>query len=45
MTLEEFHERYPSRVPVSTIGTINHLRADETIPSGTLVKRVVAGAL
>jgi len=44
MTLEEFQERFPSTVPVATVGTINHLRAGETIPSGTLMKRVVAGS-
>jgi predicted Zn-dependent protease len=43
MTLEQFHERYPSRVPVGTVGTINHLSAGQTIPSGTLMKRIVAG--
>jgi predicted Zn-dependent protease len=44
MSLEEFHRRYPSEVPIETIATINHLEPDETIPSGTLVKRVVAGS-
>jgi predicted Zn-dependent protease len=44
MTLEEFHRRYPSEVPIETIGTINHLESGETIPSGTLVKRVVSGS-
>ena len=44
MTLEEFDQRYPSSVSVDEIGTINHLDAGETIPSGTLVKRVVAGS-
>jgi predicted Zn-dependent protease len=44
MTLEEFHQRYPSSVPIATVATINHLRSGETIPAGTVVKRVVAGA-
>ena len=42
-SLEEFNRRYPSEVPIETIGTINHVEAGETIPSGTLMKRVVPG--
>jgi predicted Zn-dependent protease len=41
MTIEEFHRRYPSTVPVQTVGVINGYRAGETIPAGTLMKRVV----
>jgi predicted Zn-dependent protease len=44
MTVEEFHRRYPSEVPIETVATINHLELGETIPSGTLVKRVVSGS-
>lgn len=45
LTLEAFHERYPSTVDQQTIGTINRVGEGETIPAGTLVKRVVGGAL
>jgi len=44
MSVEEFHRRYPSEVPIETIATINRLELGETIPSGTLVKRVVSGS-
>lgn len=44
MTLEEFDRRYPSTVPTRTIGVINHLDPGQSIPAGTLVKRVVEGA-
>ena len=43
MTLSEFHDRYPSAVSVETIATINHLEVEQSIPRGTLVKRVVSG--
>ena len=45
MTLTEFNSRYPSSVSVETIGTINHLEPGDLIPAGTLVKRVMSGAL
>lgn len=41
MTARRFHERYPSSVELETVLRINGLRADDTIASGTLVKRVV----
>ena len=41
MTLAEFNGQYPSSVPLATIALINALDANATIPSGTLVKRVV----
>ncbi len=44
MSIEEFHRRYPSEVPIETIATINHLQLGESIPSGTLLKRVVSGS-
>ncbi len=44
MTLEEFHERYPSTIPVEQVGTINQLRPGDTIPAGTLLKRVTVGS-
>lgn len=43
MTLEGFHERYPSAVPIGTIATINHMEPSDRIPAGTLMKRVVGG--
>ena len=42
-TLEGFHERYPSSVPIETIAVINHLEPGERIPAGTLVKRILPG--
>ena len=44
MTLEEFHERYPSTIPVEQVGTINQLRPGDTIPAGTLLQRVTVGS-
>ncbi len=44
MTLENFHESYPSSVPIEAIATINHLDPGERIPAGTLVKRILPGA-
>jgi len=44
MTLTRFMERYPSSVPIQVVGTLNRLRPDDTIPAGTLVKRVVGTA-
>jgi predicted Zn-dependent protease len=40
MTLEAFHQRFPSTVPVETVGLINRVQPGQTIPSGTLMKRV-----
>ncbi len=45
MTLETFHQRFPSTIPVEMVGLINRVRAGETIPAGTAMKRVTgAGA-
>ncbi|MCC6930410.1 MAG: M48 family metalloprotease [Gemmatimonadaceae bacterium] len=41
MTLNDFNTQYPSAVPVATIALINGVDATASIPSGTLVKRVV----
>ncbi len=41
MTLGEFNTQYPSAVPLATIALINGIDAAASIPSGTLVKRVV----
>jgi predicted Zn-dependent protease len=45
MTLEAFHQRYPSAVPIEVIGTINRIARDATIPARTLMKRVVGEPL
>jgi predicted Zn-dependent protease len=42
MTLAQFYAQYPSTVPVEQIALINGIAASETIPSGTMVKRVMA---
>jgi predicted Zn-dependent protease len=44
LTLEGFQARYPSSVDLATLGTINRLRPGDTVPAGTLLKRVVPGA-
>ena len=44
MTLEAFHQRWPSAIPVEEVGTINRFRPGQTIPARTLMKRVVGGA-
>jgi predicted Zn-dependent protease len=41
MTLEAFHQRWPSAIPLEEVGTINRFRPGETIPARTLMKRVV----
>jgi predicted Zn-dependent protease len=43
MTLEPFNARYPSTCPLATLSTINQFSPGETIPSGTLLKRVIGG--
>jgi predicted Zn-dependent protease len=45
MTLQAFHQRYPSAVPIEVIGTINRVERDATIPARTLMKRVVGEPL
>jgi predicted Zn-dependent protease len=45
MTLEGFHSRYPSTVPLETIGVINGLRPGDVIPAGTLMKRIAGDPL
>ena len=42
MTLAQFYSQYPSTVPIEQIALINGMAASETIPSGTMVKRVMA---
>jgi predicted Zn-dependent protease len=43
MSLTEFHRRYPSTVSLDQVALINGLDAGDTVPSGTLMKRVTGG--
>jgi predicted Zn-dependent protease len=43
MNLQTFQSRFPSTVPLSTLATINQVAPGETIPAGTLLKRVMGG--
>lgn len=45
MTIEQFHQRYPSQVPVERIALINGVETGTTLAVGTRVKRVVGGPL
>jgi len=45
MTLQEFHQRYPSTVDLSTVAIINQADASTRFPAGAEVKRVVGGEL
>ncbi|MDH3368733.1 MAG: peptidase M48, partial [Gemmatimonadota bacterium] len=45
MTIEQFHQRYPSQAPVETIALINGVQANTMLTVGTRVKRVVGGPL
>jgi predicted Zn-dependent protease len=40
MTITEFHQAYPSTIPIAQLALINGVEATTTIPAGTLVKRV-----
>ena len=40
MTIEEFHRQYPSPVRLELIAAINGVDAGETMPAGTMAKRV-----
>ena len=45
MNLAEFNRRFPSAVPLERLVVINQVAdANEELPAGTLVKRVVAGS-
>jgi predicted Zn-dependent protease len=41
MTLSQFNARYPSVVPIEQLAVINQVGVNETMPSGSRVKRVV----
>ena len=43
MTLERFHARHPSTVPLEEVALINGVTPGDTLPAGQLVKRVVGG--
>jgi predicted Zn-dependent protease len=40
MTISEFNQSYPSKIPVAEVALINGVEASTTIPAGTLLKRV-----
>jgi predicted Zn-dependent protease len=40
MTIAEFHQAYPSTIPVEKVALINGVDTSTTLPAGTLVKRV-----
>jgi predicted Zn-dependent protease len=44
MTLQAFNQRYPSVIPIGELALINQVASPgETIPAGTVLKRVVGG--
>jgi predicted Zn-dependent protease len=43
MTLTQFNQRYPSRIPLAELAILNQTQPNVTIPAGTQLKRVVAG--
>jgi predicted Zn-dependent protease len=43
MTLEQFHGRYPSTIPLEELATLNGVSPGDTLPAGQTVKRVVGG--
>ena len=40
MTITQFHQTYPSSIPVAQVALINGVDESTTLPTGTLVKRV-----
>jgi predicted Zn-dependent protease len=40
MTMTEFHQAYPSPIPLAQVALINGVEPTTTLPAGTLVKRV-----
>ena len=40
MTISEFHQAYPSTIPVAQVALINGVEANTTLPAGMMVKRV-----
>jgi predicted Zn-dependent protease len=45
MNLRTFHQRYPSAIDLDRLAALNAINPDETLPEGTLVKRVVGKPL
>jgi predicted Zn-dependent protease len=45
MTLQRFHQRYPSQVSLDEVARLNGVDPAATLARGTLVKRVVGGPL
>jgi predicted Zn-dependent protease len=43
MSLAEFHQQFPSTVPVETVALVNGLEKDGRFPAGAAAKRVVGG--
>ena len=43
MTLAQFHEQYPSTIPLAQLAIINGREPNAAIPGGTTLKRVVGG--
>jgi len=43
LTLEAFQQRYPSSVPIQTLGLINRLDSQGRLVGGDLAKRVIGG--
>jgi predicted Zn-dependent protease len=40
MTISEFNQSYPSKIPLAEVALINGADPSTTLPAGTLVKRV-----
>ncbi|MBI2535886.1 MAG: M48 family metalloprotease [Gemmatimonadetes bacterium] len=45
MTLEQFHQRFPSRVDVAAVGRVNQVDPGARFAAGQLIKRIVGGPL
>ena len=45
MTLAEFSRDFPSQVALDRLALLNRRSAEETVPAGTMLKRVVGGPL
>lgn len=43
MTVQQFHQRYPSTIPVEEVALINGVQPGDTLPAGRTVKRVTGG--
>lgn len=45
MTLDQFQQKFPSTIPLAQLAVMNGVQATETLPAGTLVKRVSGGTI